>query len=84
MARPVVHFEICARDAQKAHDFYETLFDWKINIAEGMPYHLVESAGDGSIPGGIVSGDAATAVPGFAGRSAAARRRSGGSASGVR
>jgi uncharacterized protein len=30
MGRPVVHFEIGCRDAQKTQDFYGKLFDWKI------------------------------------------------------
>jgi uncharacterized protein len=52
MAQPVVHFEIGARDTQKAFAFYAELFDWKIDGQSMKDYGLVE-AGPGGIGGGI-------------------------------
>jgi hypothetical protein len=53
MARPVIHFEIGAKDAAKLSDFYKQMFDWSIDTS--MPgYGLVAAAGEGSIGGGIM------------------------------
>lgn len=53
MAQPVVHFEISVKDHKKSEDFYRRLFDWKIEEFPGMPYGLVQPAGDKAIGGGI-------------------------------
>lgn len=49
---PVVHFEINARDPRALHDFYSSLFGWKINADNPMGYGLV-TAGAKGINGGI-------------------------------
>jgi predicted enzyme related to lactoylglutathione lyase len=49
---PVVHFEINARDPRALHDFYSSLFGWKINADNPMGYGLVTAGGKG-INGGI-------------------------------
>jgi predicted enzyme related to lactoylglutathione lyase len=47
----VVHFEISAKDPERASKFYSNVFDWKINKWDGpMPYWLV-STGDKEQPG---------------------------------
>jgi predicted enzyme related to lactoylglutathione lyase len=52
MARPVVHWEIGAKDATKVGDFYRQLFGWSVD--NSMPgYGLVAAAPDG-IGGGIL------------------------------
>jgi len=53
MAAPVVHFEILGKNGDGLKKFYGTIFDWKINSDNPMNYGLVESAGEGSIAGGI-------------------------------
>lgn len=53
MADPVVHFEINGKDLPKLRDFYQGVFNWKINLIPEMNYCLVESTGDGGIGGGI-------------------------------
>ena len=50
--RPVVHWEINARDPKALHGFYSELFGWKINADNPMGYGLVTAGGDG-INGGI-------------------------------
>jgi uncharacterized protein len=50
--RPVVHFEINARDPKALHSFYSTLFGWKINADNPMGYGIVTAGGKG-INGGI-------------------------------
>jgi uncharacterized protein len=53
--RPVVHWEIRARDPERQQEFYRSLFDWKIDANNPMKYGMVKSAtGEpGSIDGGI-------------------------------
>lgn len=55
MGRPVVHWEFRSEDAEKASDFYEKVFDWKIQRnPELKDYRLVETGGTGGINGGIM------------------------------
>ena len=55
MTRPVVHFEIHGKDRKKLQEFYQALFDWKIEEMEGMPYGMV-SPGVGGPPEGVGGG----------------------------
>ena len=51
-AHPVVHFEIGCRDRAKTDKFFSDLFGWKIDSG---PAGLIETAGEGGIPGHISS-----------------------------
>jgi hypothetical protein len=53
MGQPVVHFEIGARNGSKLHDFYSSLFDWKIQVDPQFHYGMVDTGGQGGINGGI-------------------------------
>ena len=58
MGRPVVHWEIWAKDAKKLQDFYAKLFEWTINTNNPINYGLVQTGGPESgvqrgINGGI-------------------------------
>lgn len=53
MGQPVVHWEIAAKDKEKAQSFYQSLFDWKIDSNNPMNYGTVETGGEGGINGGI-------------------------------
>jgi predicted enzyme related to lactoylglutathione lyase len=57
----VVHFEITAKDPERASKFYSKVFDWKIQKWDGpLPYWLV-STGDKEQPGidgGIINASA--------------------------
>lgn len=58
MGNPVVHFEIIARDAGKAHAFYRELFGWNINTDNPVGYGIVDTVANGAgIAGGIGQGD---------------------------
>lgn len=37
----VVHFEIPADDLERARNFYESIFGWKMDTMEGMDYILI-------------------------------------------
>ena len=52
MGHPIVHWEIAAKDANKAREFYGALFDWKIEVDPALNYGLVDTGGEG-INGGI-------------------------------
>jgi uncharacterized protein len=52
MGNPTKWFEVAAQDRESMKAFYGGLFDWKLADMEGMPYTVLEDAGDG-IPGGI-------------------------------
>lgn len=54
VGRPVVHFEIIARDRAALQRFYGELFDWKIDDNNTFNYGMVETGGQG-INGGIGS-----------------------------
>ncbi len=52
MGQPVVHWEIAAKDAKQAQQFYVKLFDWTVDVQQPMNYRLVETGGEGGIDGG--------------------------------
>ena len=48
----IVHFDIASDDPNRAKAFYESLFDWKMNIPPGMEdYFLVDTTGLDGTPG---------------------------------
>ncbi len=52
----VVHFEIPADNPQRAGEFYQGVFGWKINKWEGpQPYWLCETGTGDGINGGIMN-----------------------------
>jgi predicted enzyme related to lactoylglutathione lyase len=71
MGRPVVHFEVMAKDAAAIRSFYADLFDWKIDTNNPMNYGMVSpddnaagGAGTSGIGGGI--GEMPAGEPGYA------------------
>ncbi len=61
MPNPVAHFEIYGDNPQKLGEFYQRLFNWKINPVPGMDYWLVHTVatnqqGAATEPGGINGG----------------------------
>ena len=53
MGRPVLHFEIASPNLERATEFYEELFGWRIGEEQTDGYRLVQTA-DGSIGGGLL------------------------------
>jgi predicted enzyme related to lactoylglutathione lyase len=49
---PVKWFEIATSGSEEVGAFYSNVFGWKLQPLEGG-YTLVETGGDGGIPGGI-------------------------------
>lgn len=56
MRATVSHFEIPARDLERAARFYREVFGWQVEPLpwEGHPYYKVRGAGSESLGGGIV------------------------------
>jgi predicted enzyme related to lactoylglutathione lyase len=55
MANPVVHCEFWTKSPKKVAEFYQKVFDWKIQSMPEMNYHMVEPGCEGSIGGGIMT-----------------------------
>ena len=55
MGRPVVHWELWTKSPEKTGEFYRRVFDWKITAIPEMKYHLVDTASQGGINGGIMT-----------------------------
>jgi predicted enzyme related to lactoylglutathione lyase len=54
LVRPVVHWEIRAREPERQQEFYRALFDWTIDANNPMKYGMVKSStGNAGIDGGI-------------------------------
>lgn len=49
--RPIVHFEIHAKDRLKLQEFYKTLFEWTIEDNPAMNYGFVQPGIGGPEPG---------------------------------
>ena len=54
MGKPVVHWELLSKDPAKVAQFYEKIFDWKIQHVPEINYRFVETGGEGGINGGII------------------------------
>ncbi|MDP8239389.1 MAG: VOC family protein [Candidatus Hatepunaea meridiana] len=57
MGNPVVHFEICVKDMEKAHEFYGQLFDWELKKDAMEDYTIIEVGEGGGIGGGIMKAE---------------------------
>ncbi len=53
MGAPVVHFEINAKDLNRAKEFYSGLFGWKIQDVGAMNYGMVDTELKMGINGGM-------------------------------
>jgi predicted enzyme related to lactoylglutathione lyase len=59
--RPVVFFEIRGRDIERLRTFYADLFEWQIDIQEGVPILRIgpgEGGPEEGVGGALVAGDA--------------------------
>jgi predicted enzyme related to lactoylglutathione lyase len=57
MGRPVEHFEVIGRDAQRLQEFYGRLFDWRIQSDNPMGYGIVDTGSKLGIQGGIAQSE---------------------------
>jgi len=51
MGRPVVHFEVVAKDGEKLQGYYAELFDWDVNANNEMKYGLVDREANSNAEG---------------------------------
>jgi uncharacterized protein len=64
MGKPVVHWELMSRDPAKVADFYQKIFDWKIQHRPELNYRIVETGSKDGINGGIVKPERPEPWPG--------------------
>lgn len=64
MGSPVVHWEFWSEQPERAADFYEKVFGWKITHHPEMNYRMAETGGQGGINGGIMRPDKSGPWPG--------------------
>ena len=55
MGNPVVHWELWSKSPDKVSDFYQRVFDWKIQPNPETKYHMVDTGDEGGINGGIMT-----------------------------
>ncbi|MCC6502589.1 MAG: VOC family protein [Deltaproteobacteria bacterium] len=60
MANPFVHVELQSSDTEKSKNFYESLFEWKLEDIPGMDYTMI-NVGEGT--GGGIMKKPATGAP---------------------
>ncbi len=54
MGNPVTHWQIVSKDPEGAAGFYQALFGWKVDSANGLNYRMVDTQSGGrGVPGGI-------------------------------
>ena len=67
MGQPVIHFEVIAKDGEKARGFYGELFDWEINADNPMNYGIVDREKNLSPEGQGIGGGVGDAPDGYDG-----------------
>jgi uncharacterized protein len=53
MGKPVMRWQILAKDPDKAAEFYTRLFDWQVNDDNALGYRMIDTGSDRGIHGGI-------------------------------
>jgi uncharacterized protein len=53
MSNPVMHWQMISANPDRIAQFYGELFDWKISVANGMGYRMIEAEQGNGIGGGI-------------------------------
>ena len=53
MGKPVMRWQILAKDPNKATEFYTRLFDWKVNDDNALGYRMIDTGSERGIQGGI-------------------------------
>jgi predicted enzyme related to lactoylglutathione lyase len=67
MGKPVVHFEIVARDGEKLKGYYAELFGWEIDSSNPMNYGLIDRAANLNSEGIGVGGGIGQGPDGYEG-----------------
>jgi len=55
MGNPVVHWELLSKEPANLSQFYEKVFDWKIEHIPQIDYRMVNTQTDVGIKGGIIN-----------------------------
>ena len=57
MGKPVVHWEITAKDADRLQNFYSEMFDWSIRTEPPIRFRQVDTGSADGIQGSIAETD---------------------------
>jgi predicted enzyme related to lactoylglutathione lyase len=55
MGKPVVHWEIAARDANRLEEFYTDMFEWRVGQDSPVHYRQVDTGAETGIQGTIAA-----------------------------
>ena len=53
MGQPVTHWQVLARNPERAAQFYRALFGWNVDAGNAMGYRIVNTGAPTGIDGGI-------------------------------
>ena len=67
MGRPVVHFEVIGKDAEKLRGYYSDLFGWEIEADNPMGYGTIQREGNTDADGVGIAGGIGSAPEGYGG-----------------
>lgn len=67
MGRPVVHFEVIGKDADRLQSYYSDLFGWNIDASNPMKYGIVARKDNVSDDGVGIGGGIGTGPEGYDG-----------------
>jgi|ERR1700754_1589530 uncharacterized protein len=67
MGQPVVHFEVIAKDAERAQAYYSELFGWEIDANNPIGYGLVPLEGNTNAEGIGIGGGIGAGPEGYPG-----------------
>ena len=67
MGRPVVHFEVIGKDADRLQSYYSDLFGWNIDASNPMKYGIVAREDNVSDDGVGIGGGIGTGPEGYEG-----------------
>ena len=67
MGRPVVHFEVMAKDADATREFFASMFGWEIDADNPMGYGIVQREGNVNADGVGIGGGIGDAPEGYGG-----------------
>ena len=54
MGNPVVHFELMSKNPEKVAEFYQKIFNWRVEHHPELNYRIVQTGSKDGINGGIL------------------------------
>ncbi len=67
MGRPVIHFEVIGKDAEKLQSYYSELFGWEMNTDNPISYGMISREGNVNAEGVGIAGGIGGGMPNYDG-----------------